>query len=257
VIERTSGGLTYYAFPGFSDQPGLVHAISSRHGGVSDAPYDTLNLSLTVADVPERVRENRQRFAEALGVHPNSVCTARQVHGAGIWEVREPTDAPPEADIMLTSSPGVFLSQRFADCVPILLWDPTHRSVAAAHAGWRGTAQDVAGIAVRAMADRFNSQPGELYAAIGPSIGPCCYEVGSEVARVFAAVPACIAPRANGKAMLDLWELNRRGLLAAGVFAERIELASICTSCHSARFFSHRAHGFPAGRFGSLIGLAP
>lgn len=257
MIERTDDGLTYLLFPGLAREPGLVHAVSTRHGGVSPAPYATLNLSLSVGDHPDRVRENRRRLARALGLDERQVVSARQVHGASVWQVTDAGAATPEADILVTARRGVFLAQRFADCVPILLWDPRHRVVAAAHAGWRGTALGVAAAAVRALAARFGSEPGDLRAAIGPSIGPCCYEVGPDVARRFADHPTCQRPAADGRAYLDLWELNRLALRAAGVAEERIEVARLCTRCRTDLFFSHRAEGYPAGRFGTLIGVLP
>lgn len=256
MIERRSGELAYYVFGGLVEQPGLIHAISGRHGGISPAPYDTLNLSLTVGDDPELVCANRRLFAEAVGADTECVYTARQVHGADVWYVRDGDEQPREADIMMTDVPGVFLSQRFADCVPLLLWDTEHAAVAAAHAGWRGTLLGVAGATVRAMADRFGTRPDLLRAAIGPSIGPCCYEVGLEVADAFAAFPDCVVPRSAGKAMLDLWELNRRGFVESGLSDEQVEVSRVCTRCHNEVFFSHRANGYPAGRFGSLIGVA-
>lgn len=256
LIERNSRGLTYFVFPGLGGQPGLLHAVASRHGGVSRPPFDTLNLSLSVGDDEVAVRENRRRLAAALDLDDRAIATARQVHGVDVWHVLDPAEAPPKADVLLTNVPGIALSQRFADCVPILLWDPRHRAVASAHAGWRGTASGLAAAAVRAMRERFSSEPSTLYAAIGPSIGPCCYEVGPEVAGAFAAQPDCARAATSDRAMLNLWELNRRALQAAGVADEHIEVARVCTRCRGDLFFSHRAMGYPAGRFGTVIGVA-
>jgi YfiH family protein len=144
---------------------------------------------------------------------------------------------------------------RFADCTPVLLVDPKQRAVAAVHAGWRGSAVRAAGAAVEALQERFGSQPWDIIAGIGPAIGPCCYTIGQDVVDAFADRPGLLA-QAEGQVKLDLWEANRQALVEAGVDAEHIEVASICTQCHSDRFFSHRANGGePAGRFAAVIRL--
>lgn len=256
MIERASRGVVYFTFPAFDAERGLVHAISSRLGGVSEQPYATLNLSLSVGDDPQRVRTNRRRFADAVGVSDEQVVPSRQVHGISVWQVTDSGEPPCEADVLVTNVPNLFLSQRFADCVPIFLWDPDHHAAAAAHAGWRGTAAGVAGVAVEALQQRYGSQPSRLLAGIGPSIGPCCYEVGPEVAVQFAKQPDCVRAGRDNTVMLDLWELNRRALVASHVPDEWIEVARQCTRCLHATFFSHRADGYPSGRFGTLIGVA-
>jgi YfiH family protein len=138
---------------------------------------------------------------------------------------------------------------RFADCTPVLLADPKRKVVAAAHAGWRGSAVRVAGAAVSALVEAFASRPKDLIAGIGPAIGPCCYGVGEDVVAAFADRPGLLM---DGR--LDLWEANRLALVEAGVPADQIEVAGVCTQCQSDRFFSHRANkGEPAGRFAALI----
>ena len=138
---------------------------------------------------------------------------------------------------------------RYADCTPVLLADPRHKAVAAVHAGWRGSAVRAASAAVHAMQHAFDTRPGDLLAGIGPAIGPCCYEVGQDVVDAFADRPELISD-----SRLDLWQANRQALIEAGVPAEQIEMANICTQCESERFFSHRANGgVPAGRFAGII----
>lgn len=236
---------------------GLVHAISTRAGGVSPAPYDTLNLSLSVGDDPARVLENRRRFAAALGFQPDRLVTSRQVHGDDVLIVDEqyqPRDPLPAADVQITNRPGWLLTLRFADCVPVLLYAPRQRVVGAVHAGWRGTLQRAPARALEAMQARFHVSPRDVLVGIGPSIGPCCYEVGADVAQAFGGFPGVLASRAE-RQILNLWEANRQTLLAAGVPAGQIEVARLCTRCHSDLFFSHRAQGYPAGRFVGAIGL--
>ena len=241
-----------------SEEVGIVHAVSTRLGGVSHPPYESLNLSLSVADQPERVVENRRRFAEALDWDPDRLVNSRQVHGADVLAVDDEfSSAAPLArgDIQITDRTGWLLTLRFADCVPIVLAHPARRAVALVHAGWRGTQIEAVATAVAALRQRFEADPAGIWAGIGPSIGPCCYQVGEEVASQFATRPFGIVRESHARPHLDLWELNRHALLTAGVPGGQIETAGICTRCHADRYFSHRAHGYPAGRFSAAIGL--
>ncbi len=238
------------------DDPSIAHGVSTRAGGVSGGPYSTLNLGSSVGDDPMCVEENRLRLARALGFR--SLVTTPQVHGVSALVVDESTaaDAPSiRADILLTTSPGFLLMQRFADCVPLLFWHPDAQAVAVAHAGWRGTALGVAESAVAALRELVGAQPDGLRAAIGPSIGPCCFEVGREVVAQFPHADGAVRKGPRGRPHLDLWELNRRALVLAGVPDKHIEVAERCTRCEADTFFSHRAMGYPAGRFGAAIGL--
>ncbi|HZS02091.1 MAG TPA: laccase domain-containing protein, partial [Chloroflexota bacterium] len=155
LVTHDSALAPYLQFPALAALPGLTHGIFTRAGGVSEGPYASLNVSLAVGDDRERVRENRRRVALALGAEPSRVFGARQVHGAA-WRVVAPDETPAATerepfDILLSGTPGHLLLLKFADCTPIILWDARRRWVAVAHAGWRGTAQDVAGTAVRAL----------------------------------------------------------------------------------------------------------
>ncbi len=171
--------------------------------------------------------------------------------------------AIPECDGLITDSEDVWLALTFADCVPILLHDPVHRAVGIAHAGWRGTVAGVARAAVEAMTRAFGTEPADLVAAIGPSIGPCCYEVGPEVvAAAEASLPSpdvAISGPSNsnkpGNACLDLWAANRSVLIDAGVQPDKVETAGMCTSCNRDRFYSHRGDGGRTGRFAAIIGI--
>jgi polyphenol oxidase len=249
--------LPLYRFASFDDRA-VAHGVSTRAGGVSAGPYASLNLGASVGDDPECARENRARFSRALGFDDGRLVTTPQVHGDNVLVVDESTaeEAPAiRADILLTTRPGYLLVQRYADCVPLLFWHPAVGAVAVAHAGWRGTAIGVAATTVGAIREHAGGEPDGLRVAIGPSIGPCCFEVGPEVAGQFPEADGAARPGPRGRTHLDLWELNRRSLVAAGVAPERIELAGLCTRCHPDTFFSHRALGYPAGRFGGGIGL--
>ena len=254
---RERNGLPLVQFAHFPTD-GIVHGISTRLGGVSDAPYATLNLSSAVRDDPVRVSENRRRFAVALGGDPARLVGCWQTHGDDVLVVEDdfdPAGPLPKVDIQVTDRPGWLLSLRFADCVPLLMAHPKRRVVAAVHSGWRGTRIGAAATAIRVLGERYGAEPGGLLVGIGPSIGPCCYEVGDEVAAQFADRPESVIRDGRARPHLDLWGLNRRAVVEAGVPPEQVQLSELCTRCHADRFFSHRAHGFPAGRFGAAIGL--
>jgi polyphenol oxidase len=263
LITHHSALVPYLQFPALAEAPGLVHGVFTRAGGVSATPYATLNVSLAVGDERERVMENRRRIAAALAADPDRVFGARQVHGAA-WRVVEAHETPAATerepcDILLTGTPGHLLLLKFADCTPLVVWDARRRWVAVAHAGWRGTAQDVAGVTVRALAAAAGSRPVDLWAGIGPAIGACCYEVGPDVvAAVQPAVPGgtgLVRPGAGDRAYLDLVAANRQQLVAAGVPPGQIAAADRCTCCEPTTFYSHRALGLPAGRFGVAAGV--
>jgi hypothetical protein len=211
-----------------------------------------------VGDAPEAVAENRARLALALGFEPDRLLTTPQVHGKDVLVVDETTTAESalstRADILVTRTPGFLLMQRLADCVGMLLWHESARVVGVAHAGWRGTALGVAGRFVEAAAE-LGGEPDGLRVVVGPSIGPCCFEVGDEVVEQIpdARDVSAIGPR--GRPHVDLWELNRRQLVVAGVPAAQVDVAGACTRCQPDLYFSHRALGYPAGRFGAAIGL--
>ena len=252
-----SDGLLLYRFEHFPTD-GLVHAISTRQGGVSEAPYATLNLSYTVQDESQRVSENRRRFATALGGDIGRLVGSWQVHGDDVLVVDDdfdPNGTLPRVDIQITDRPGWLLSLRFADCTPLLMLHPERRAIAVVHAGWRGTRIRAAATAVRALHERYGADPRGLLVGIGPAIGPCCYEIGEEVAEQFADRSEAVLRNGRPRPHLDLWALNRRAVVEAGVPPEQVRVAELCTRCHADRFFSHRAHGFPAGRFGAAIGL--
>ena len=247
----------FYTFASFDDRA-VAHGVSTRAGGVSAGPYSSLNLGASVGDDPACVDENRARFARGLGFDPHRLVTTPQVHGKTVLVVDESSADQAlgvRADILLTTRPGYLLMQRYADCVPLLYWHPAAGAVAVAHAGWRGTAIGVAAATVAAIREHAAGEPAGLSVAIGPSIGPCCFEVGEELVAHFPEADGAVRPGPRGRPHLDLWELNRRALVAAGVPPEQVELAGLCTRCHPETFFSHRALGYPAGRFGAGIGL--
>jgi polyphenol oxidase len=256
---QQTGALRYFSFESL-DGDSLVQAVFTRAGGLSPAPWNSLNLGGTVGDDPDRVFENRMRAFRAMGRSPESLYDAWLVHSAEVVCADAPRDlaqSPPKADAILTDRPEVTLFMRFADCVPILLYDPRRRVIGVAHAGWLGTVRRVAAAAVAAMSARYGSNPLDIRAAIGPSIAAHHYPVGREVVDQvqgsFGMDAPALLPRSNAGVQFDLWAANRLVLEQSGV--KEIETAGICTACHLEDWYSHRGESGKTGRFGVLLAL--
>lgn len=195
------------------------------------------SMGLTHAPDRERVLENRRRFAASAGRSPESLTTPGAVHGIDIARVDAPAPLVPGVDGLITASPELSLLATFADCYPLVLFDPVRRALGLGHAGWRGTAAGIGSALVTALGREFGTRPGDLRAVIGPGICGDCYEVGPEFAERFEA--AFLTPGRGDRLLLDLREANRRQLVAAGVPEVQISLSGICTF-ESDEFFSHR-----------------
>jgi polyphenol oxidase len=291
---RESSSLQILGLIPFTKLDWLVHGFSTRPGGVSilesqqpecgrPRPEKVLNLGYTDWDRPERVDENRRRFANALR-HPEMPLVAlRQIHSDIAHVVAQPFAQPPKGDALASSTPGLLLAIQTADCVPILLVDPRHRAVAAIHAGWRGTLGRIAAKALGRMQMEFATRSADVLVAIGPGIGQCCYEVGPDVVKEFAAQ----FPRAKSwfegpfdvlasgedpnplpwltmmppgheppppRCHLDLKAANAALLIDAGVPPKNIFTSDLCTSCRTDLFFSYRRER-TTGRMMSVIGI--
>jgi YfiH family protein len=259
-----AGRLPVYRFQQLNGDPALVHAVFTRQGGVSNPPYDSLNLGHTVGDDLGAVEVNHDRMYQAMETSRSRAVTCHLTHSADVLPVTtsERGRVVGKGDAMITADVGVYLTMRFADCAPILLHDPVRRAVGLAHAGWRGTIKNVAGSVVQAMVDSLGCSPENITAVIGPAIGPCCYQVGEDVIQAVEAVfprrsasddSIQLFSRRNGQyAYFDLWEANRRQLKTAGV--GQLVVSGLCTACRTDHFFSHRAEHGKTGRFGVMIG---
>lgn len=247
-------GPEVYRYPDI-DRHGFVTFVTGRGGGVSAAPYGTLNAGGHVGDDEAAVAENLRRIKDA--VNAPSLWTARQVHGDGIAVIdKSPPPPSMEADAVVVSAPGVAVGVLTADCMPVILADPVHKVAAAVHAGRKGAELNVAGKTVDLMARRFGADPLDVRAALGPCIRRCCYGVDEDTARVFES--CCGAERlttGGDWAYLDIAGAVWDGLRAAGLAAENIFDSGVCTSCENARFFSYRKDGNVTGRFISAVAI--
>lgn len=226
---------------------GATLAFSTRRGGTSDPPFDSLNLGRSTEDRPERVAENRRRLLAALGLDPARLATAGQVHGARITRATAPGHHL-RCDALVTRVPGLVLAVTTADCMPLLFDAPG--AIAAAHSGWRGTAAGMPRAALDALCEAAGATPDAVTVHLGPCIRACCYRVGPEVAERF---PARVVARRDGECHLDLPAAARLQLLEAGLPAESFHDLGQCTACDADRYFSHRRD---AGRTGRLWGVA-
>jgi len=260
---HSSGEVVFHTFEVLARVPGLSHAVSTRRGGVSRAPYDSLNLGLHVGDEPAAVRENRRRFASAVGFATAQVATTRQVHGVEVRTVGRAgalagSAAPDPAgcDGLVTHERGVFLMGFSADCPLVMCADAGAGVLGLAHTGWRGAFAGIIGKTLAAMA-QLGASPESMVAAISPAIGPCCYEVGGELKDAlpeqFKTCERFFLPH-GGKFLLDLPGVCRERLAAGGVREENIESANTCSRCHEDAFFSYRSSGGRTGRYAAVIG---
>ena len=263
MIATSHGALRYYRFASFG--PDVPHGALTRHGGHSEPPWDGLNVGGTVGDDPARVAANLADIYAAFGLTADAVTSARQVHGArvAVVGVAERGRAIPDTDALVTVVPGQGLLLRLADCMPVFFYAPRQGAVGLAHAGWRGTVAGVAAHTARAMMTELGCAASDLRVGLGPAIGPCCFEVGPEVVAAFetalADQPEALSQivtgrRDDGHAYVDLGAANAAQLRALGV--EQIEAAGLCTACHLADFYSHRAEHGRTGRSAALI-VAP
>jgi YfiH family protein len=231
--------------------PGVRLAFSTRRGGVSDPPFASLNLGRSTLDRPDAVAENRARLLNALGLSPDRLVTAGQVHGTRVVEASAPGHQP-DCDALVTRIPGLALAVTTADCMSLLYVAPG--AVAAAHAGWRGTADGMPGAALAALCSLAGCAPDRVHVHIGPCIRGCCYEVGEEVSSRFH--PATVR-QVSGRARLDLPTAALLQLEELGVPRPSIHDTGACSACEPYWYFSHRRDEGRTGRLWGVAALAP
>jgi YfiH family protein len=249
------------------EQDGFTNAFSTRVGGVSPMPAGALNLAGFNEDEAENIYENRRRFLKLFdGEWLLTGCW--QVHGIDVRSVRNRAEADQKpgvlgddeyCDALVSQTPNVLLAVKTADCVPVLIGDPTTRAFAAVHAGWRGTSSSILQRAIEKLANEYGAKPADLRVAIGPAANACCYEVGSEVIDVFKErfpeADTLLAPTREGHARINLHQANRAQLIRAGVSPDRIHLAPFCTMDRNDLFFSYRQEKKLHGRVGRLMSV--
>ena len=265
-VWRQGKHLTYLTIPEWEAE-GVQLGFSTRWGGTSKPPYSSLNLGFHVGDAPEDVRVNREIWLKEWDATWSDMTIGEQVHGTQIHQV-EVSDAGrgsqslstvlPAVDALVTKS-ALGLMAFFADCVPVFFYHRKIKTVGIAHAGWKGTAGKI----VLNVLEQFRENggdPADCWVALGPSIGPCCYEVDERVIKGFEEgfqETPFLKRGKPGHAQLNLWEANRVALQEAGVQSEKIWVAGICTACHTDSFFSHRIEGPKTGRMAAWIRQVP
>ena len=258
------GELQYITFDNISAAGFVNHAFSTRLGGVSRGRFSSLNLGLNRGDEREHVLENYRRLAEAVGFDWRNVVFSNQVHGISVHRaagadrgngiLRESTIK--DTDAFVTDAENVVLQTFHADCVPVFLVDPVRRAVGLVHAGWLGTLYEIASVTLRRMTAEFGTDPADVAAAIGPSIGPESFEVDADVADRFRGelpFSSEFTVSKDGKFLIDLWAVNRRSLENAGVAPHNIEEARLCTYERPDMFYSHRLSGTERGTMAAFI----
>ena len=257
IITQTKGKLEILTAEGI----GARHCFTTRLGGISSGYLASMNISFHRGDREENVEENYRILASALDFDVSDLVLTHQVHSDIVRTVTKADHLGfdhhlyPECDALITNTPGTALVIFTADCTPILLWDEKTGAVGAIHAGWRGTAANIAGKTVEKMVAEFGCDPANILAAIGPNIGACCFEVGGEVPEAMGAafgpaVEEWIFPKGE-KFHMDLKQVNALALKNAGV--TQIDISTQCTMCQHHRFWSHRVHGASRGSQGAII----
>lgn len=261
-----SNNVVWFAFDHLSKFTHLKHFVSSRHGGESTGVYSSLNIGLGTVDDREIVLKNRKLLADSVEIPLESFVMQNQVHeshiqivtnamkGSGVYLKDSAIKA---TDAMITAEKGICLFAMAADCVPVLLYDPVKEVIASVHAGWRGTFKKIVEKTIQKMIAVYGCNPSDILAGIGPSIGPCCYIVGSEVRneiyKAYGYTKGFLSEIGYGQYTLDLWYANRLQCITSGILHSHIEDSHLCTYCHSDDFYSSRFDHGLTGRFGAGI----
>ncbi len=269
MILNKKDGLEYYTFKSLEDIDFIGHCFTTRRGGVSEDYLTSLNLGFSRGDKRENVDKNFDIICSALGVKKENCVTLKQVHSTKIVKADESLKGMGikedferiEADGLVTNQRGVVLVTFHADCVPLYFVDTKNKAIGMAHAGWRGTADGMAKAMLDKMKEEYGSEPSDIKAAIGPSIGVCCFQVDEPVAEIFrskfdfAEKFIYNDETAENKYKIDLWGTNKELLMINGVKEENIEVGGLCTKCNPDIFYSHRVMGENRGTMGAFLYL--
>lgn len=223
----------------------IIHGVSTRKGGSSPYPYDSLNLGFDTKDQTTNVVKNRETFFTTIGVSEENVAIPGQIHGDRVQIINHP-GLYPDTDGLITEIPDIILTIQTADCVPVFLYNPVRKVIAAVHAGWRGTYEKIVFKTIDKMVREFNLKTENIIAFLGPSIGPCCYKVGSEVIQKFSS-------KYIHNDYFDLWNCLSDQIEEAGCVSKNIHVSGLCTACYPEWFFSHRRDQGKTGRMLAYI----
>ena len=269
VFDENTAIVPFLEYPMLRDTGIVRHGFSTRLGGVSEGCYASLNLSFDRGDKREAVLENFRRIGEALGVRCEDMVLSRQTHttnvrvvtdadrGKGILRERDYTDV----DGLVTNVPGICLVTSYADCVPLYFLDPVKKVIGLSHSGWRGTVGKIGKKTVELMHERYGCDPGDILAAVGPSVCVDCYEVSRDVIEKFQESfeeqfwSELFYEKPNGKYQLDLWKANELIFREAGILPDHIAVTNVCTHCNSEILYSHRASGDKRGNLCAFLAL--
>jgi polyphenol oxidase len=271
MIRHELNELVYFSYPLFESLERILSVVSSRKGGASAKPYDSLNLALSVGDDHEAVKTNRERLCQTIGIEVDAMTIAQLVQGTHIEVVKsssqglsatEKAQRFVDTDGLITNEASVPLFIFIADCAALSFFDPKRNVIGIGHAGWRGAAGGIARKMIEAMNAAFDCNPADILVGISPSIGPCCYQVREDVVAAFQATypeqaRSFFVQQPDGSIHLDMWTALTCQLQSSGIQAAHIELAGICTACHTDLFYSNRAEGGKTGRFTGMITLLP
>ena len=266
--KREKNGVIYYTIPSFDRTKLVKHLFSTRIKGFSKPPFDSLNLGINREDSIDAVRKNYEIICKLLDISIDSIAFSNQVHGTDIRIVDKSHTAKKISfnknneegiDGLITDERGITLCTFYADCVPLYFLDPVKKVIGLAHAGWRGTAGKIAAKITDKMIDLYNCLPKDILVGIGPSIGPCCYEVGENVFKTFnenfTKLEKLLISKGDNKWYLNLWEANMLILKGRGILQKNIIISKLCTSCNNDKFYSYRKEDGETGRMAAVIQL--
>ena len=266
ILEDRKGGVLTLSFPRLGHPTLVRHAISTRVGGVSRGSYQSMNISYKVSDDSLRVEENRQLLSQSLEMDIHKAVYLTQIHSDKVFKLDSsncPSKGEPlgQGDALITNLCHVPIFILVADCLPILFYDQTHKAIGLAHAGWRGTVAQISVKTLKAMTEAYGTNPADVKIVLGPAIGVCCYEVGTDVKEKFdsfAYAEAVLEQSGKAHWKLNIPEANARQLLEAGVTEDHLIRSNLCTINHIDLFYSHRAEAGGdqlTGRFGAFMML--
>jgi hypothetical protein len=256
MIHRHTHNLSYLQFPHLSEYADIRHGVFTRQGGFSKGCYRGLNVGMGNGDCLEHVLKNRAAISSCMG--HSELVFANQVHGTTIISHSEcgpsgtnlPLGKAESGDAMISNAPGKSLVIQTADCQAVLIYDPVRKAVANIHSGWRGSIQNIIGLTIQAMIKKFESDPKNLMAGIGPSLGPCC----AEFIHYRSEIPKALWSYKNCSDCFDFWAMSKDQLTEAGIPSDHIFSSNLCTRCRTDLFFSYRKEK-STGRFAAVIGI--